>query len=449
MFHVVRLICLIATGCGLMTLQACSSATECFVPSDCSLGFHCVQESRGLGAAGRCVQECVANDECPNDGTTLTYGFCSNEGRCEIKLIPPRVRVISPENDTLLAPNTRRIQIRGEVETVADTVQLTVTPALNNTCEPSSEQTIVVQNPEPGRLSTFPFLFTDYEVDPGLSSLLVTAQLGNQERQINHYVEIPCNDCAEVNIDREATPKTSETLELRRLVGTIAPASISTARWKVRNEQGDVLDGPAEVNNGIFSLDSIPLFPGRNRVQVIVSGQGDYLYGSRCSINVFSGVAQEQGLRTILTWDSQFSDLDIHIVKPGGRLFDSLSSIWSTNQSEDPKQGLIIDDFDGLGPELGRIDSLVSGTYGIVIKQEFYGDTQGSNAFMQILHNGRTVSRRPQGPQYFSDRQTDLWIVGTLTSSAGQVTWKSINERVDEASPPTTTPKSWPNYYSR
>ena len=448
MYRAVKWNSILAVSFCLLLSQSCTGGAECFVPMDCPLGFYCLQGSRELGAPGECVQECVANDECPNDGTSLTYGFCSNEGKCEVKLIPPRIRVLSPENDTLLSPNTRRIQIRGEVETVADTVQLTVTPALNNACEPSSEKTIMVKNPEPGRLSTFPFLFTDYEVDPGLSSLLVTAQLGTQERQVNHYVEIPCDGCAEIVIDREVTPKTSETLSLRRLVGAVTPASVTVARWKVRNEQGDVLDGPVEVTDGVFSLEFLPLFPGRNRVQVVVTGKGDYLYGSRCSINVFSGVAQERGLRAILTWDSQFSDLDVHIVKPGGRLFDPLSSIWSTNQSGDEAKGLILDDFDGFGPELGRISELEAGTYGVVVKQEFYGQVQGSNALMQILNDGRTVSRRPQGPQYFSDRQTDLWIVGTLTSSAGKVQWTSINERVDENNGPITSPEMWPNYYS-
>ena len=399
-----------------------------------------------LGEAGECQHDCVSNDDCPNDGTPLTSGACSNEGRCVIRPIPPRLRVLSPENDELLSPRTRNVQLSGELETVAEKVTVTVTPMLRGSCESSSERSIVVENPEPGRRSTFPFVFNDYELDPGVNVFNVSAQLGNVRRSVQHILEVPCEACAQISIDRDATPGTGEGLSLARLKGTIDPPTVFAAVWRVRNELGDVLDGPLAVNNGIFDFENIPLFPGRNRIQVVVTGQDAGGSENRCSLNVTAGQSQERGLRALLTWDGQTADLDVHLVGPDGRLFDPMTSVWSRSQAAH-FEASVEDDFDGLGPEVASITNLSDGVYGVVVEPVFDDQDPGSNAFMRVLIDGRPAMRRPAGPQYLSEFDRRIWIVGTVTSTNGSVSWNSIDERVERSMPPTTPPSAWPVYY--
>ena len=425
---------------------ACQKGAECYKPADCEVGFHCVLNSSALGDPGECRQECLSQDDCPNDGTELTFGFCSNEGKCVIRPIPPRLRILSPENDSLLPNNTRQIQLAGELETVADSVSVTVTPRLSNSCEPGPVRSITVTNPEPGRQSTFPFIISDYDLDPGVTSLTVTAQLGNIKRKLVHILEVPCVGCAEIEIDRVLTPNTANGLVLRRLTGAITPPPLTNAIWRVRNELGDVIDGTLAVEDGAFLLESVPLFPGLNRLQVVVTGSGENSSENRCSMNVLAGQVQEKGLRTILTWDGKTSDLDVHLVGPEGRLFDPLTSIWSRNQTAD-FEGQVVDDFDGLGPELGMASLLKDGVYGVVVEQVFDDEDPGSNAFMHVLIDGRPALKRPVGPQYLSESNTEYWIVGTITATAGARTWTTLNERVDRGAPPSNPPSMWPDYY--
>ena len=443
MYRAVNFLSLIVV---LMIVSACKRGADCYKPVDCELGFHCVLTPGALGAAGECRQECVTQEDCPSDGTDLTFGFCSNEGKCVVRPIPPRIRIVSPENDSLLPVNTRKIQLSGELETVASSVNVTVTPRLSNSCEPGPVRSISVTNPEPGRQSTFPFIINDYDLDPGVTSLTVTAQLGNIQRKLIHIVEVPCLGCASIEIDRTLTPNTGDGLLLRRITGTINPATNSNAIWRVRNQLGDVIDGSLPVKNGAFLLESVPLFPGLNRIQVVVTGSGNGVAENRCSINVVAGQAQEKGLRTILTWDGKTSDLDIHLVGPQGRLFDPLTSIWSRNQTAN-FEGEVVDDFDGLGPELGTVSNLKDGVYGVVVEQVFDDQDSGSNALMHILLDGRPAVRRPVGPQYLSDNNAEYWIVGTVTATAGVATWTTINERLDRSVPPTKPPSMWPDYY--
>lgn len=72
---------------------------------------------------------------------------------------------------------------------------------------------------------------------------------------------------------------------------------------------GDVIDGSVEVVNGSFVVPRIPVFAGVSRIRYVVSGVGTGLGESRCSVSTISSVTRESGLRVLLTWDGQSSDL--------------------------------------------------------------------------------------------------------------------------------------------
>ena len=106
-----------------------------------------------------------------------------------------------------------------------------------------------------------------------------------------------------------------------------------------------------------------------------------------------------------------------------------------------------MDDFEGFGPEVGTIDALPDGVYGVVVEPVFDDRNPGTTAFVRILYKGRSVSRGPLGPQHLTDKTGMLWVVGVLTVASGSTDWRYLNERLDGSMPPTRPPADWPMYY--
>ena len=426
----------------LMTVAACSSGPPCRAKSDCETGSYCQIDISGSSISGTCVHDCVSKTDCGGDPGPDMVSFCSDEGRCVTTTRRPRLRVTDPEHDSLLDDGTRKIRLTGHVETAAESVKVTVSPLPRDSCVVGVEKSIVIHNPDPGTIGKLPFIVNDIELDPGFNTLTVRADIGTAEGVVNHLVEIPCAGCAKIGIDTQATLDRVPGLVLPRLRGTVAPATVRTAAWRIRNELGDVFDGPLSVTNGAFDIAGLPLFAGTNRLQVVVSGVGDGLGVNRCSRIVLSGIARERGLRAILTWDGQTSDLDLHIVGPGG----TYGSLTGDLHSRSPKVfdgSTLVDDFDGLGPEMATIETLADGVYGVVIEPILDGRDPGSDAILRILYDGRPVSRGPIGPKHLSYFANKLWVVGTLAVVDGNSTWTYVNELLDLDMPPTRTPDAW------
>ncbi len=121
-----------------------------------------------------------------------------------------------------------------------------------------------------------------------------------------------------------------------------------------------MLDGTLLVQGGSFSQSRIPIFAGTNRIEVSASGVGSGQAISRCTVGVGSRLAQEKGLRLLLSWNS-LSDLDLHLVGPSGRYGDPMTTL--SNRSPQPFfSGKVVDDYDGYGPEVLTADDLPAGT---------------------------------------------------------------------------------------
>lgn len=294
---------------------------------------------------------------------------------------------------------------------------------------------------------SIPFVVDGIDVDTGVTQLSVSASVqGSIAHRTQIKVEVPCPGCAEVTIE-EPTPNSGASgLALPVFTGFISPVP-SGALWRVHGTHGDVFDGPLDVNSsGRFSVQRLPLFTGNNRVEVVVSGVGQGLGESRCSTTVLSASALERGLRAVLNWDGAHSDLDVHLIGPGAVFGDPLNSL--SARSQDPVfGGQVLDDFDGLGPEVLTLAGLADGVYGLVVEAVADLSDPGSNAALYLLGNGRLLRAGPLGPRNLSARRGDLWVVASITVQAGQLQAQIIDEVVPVSAPPTQPPSAWPLLY--
>lgn len=424
-------------------LTACRGEA-CKTLTDCPAGFYCLPDPDRI-ANGSCERECVTAEDCPAPNPTLQFGLCNNLGRCTVTERTPRLRVLSPENDTLLEEGTRQIQLAGEVETAAERVEVTMQPLLRSECGAIEPLTLALKNGEVGKSVTLSFVTPDVDLDPGITVFRVTARVGQSEDSLEHIVEVPCPGCATISVASPRFPATVTGLELDDVHGKVSPASVRQLIWRVQSSFGDIIDGAVEVVNGDFVVPRIPVFAGVSRIRYVVSGVGSGLGESRCSVSTISAVTRETGLRVLLTWDGLSSDLDVHLVGPGGGYKESGKDLYS--RQGQTFGGSVEDDFDGLGPETLSSPSLPDGVYGLVVEPVADANDPGSNAVMRVLWDGRLLSKAPYGPQYLSVSTDELWVVGTLNVSGGQATFNRMGAVISAEMPPTRPPADWPNFY--
>ncbi len=436
------LLVLVAAG---LTSPGCGSES-CTSQSDCSVGTYCVLSIGSGRAEGSCQSDCVSPADCEQPESSASRAICTNEGRCRVEAIPPRLVVLEPEPDTLFEEGTQRIRLEGEVEMAAARATVVVTTGGNRGCGTGISRQITVENTT-GGFARVPFVLDDVLVDPGRIQLLVNASVPGATRTYPVPVRVDCPGCAQVTVTTPRPNSTGNGLKLDDLVGSV-DQPVASAIWRVRGG-GGVLDGtlPVEANGRDFAIEDLPLFPGSNRVEVIVTGIGQGRGESRCSIRVNAGVSVEAGLRAILTWDGPTADLDLHIVGPGGTFGDALTTLSSRSRSPSGFTGTVEDDFDGLGPEIVTIASLPDGIYGVIVEAVFDDQDPGASAFLRLLYDGQTLTSGPIGPQYLQAVASDLWVAGVLRVSGGQAAFEPIGERISAITPPTTPPSQWPVFF--
>ncbi len=429
----------------IFTTISCSGP-PCRNQNDCPFGSYCVA-SASSGADGVCENDCVAAEDCPQpNDPNLADAVCSNDGRCSLQARPPRLIILEPETDSVFPEGTRTIRVSGEVSTAAESVNIDVTPASARGCAGGLERSITVRNDTPGQLQKIAFAIDGVELDPGPTTLGISASIAGASRGQIVEIELSCPGCAEISLDEPNRRSSTTDLELPILRGTITPP-VRLATWRVRNAQMDVLDGVFLVEpSGAFTVQRLPLFPGQNRVEVVASGVGSGFGESRCSTIVASAIGRESGLRALLSWDGANSDLDLHIVGPGGRFGDPSASL-SARSSAPTFGGSLDDDALGFGPEVARIEAPPDGTYGVIVEPIVDGGDFGSDATIRLLFDGRAVMRGPVGPRHLTSLDGKLWVAGTVTISQGAVTWEAIDEVVSAANPPTRPPQDWPAFY--
>jgi hypothetical protein len=132
---------------------------------------------------------------------------------------------------------------------------------------------------------------------------------------------------------------------------------------------------------------------------------------------------EEIGLHIELEWDTDDSDVDMHLVRPGGSLFDCESDCYYANMSPDwGAQGdtlddpfLDYDDVDGYGPEKTNLSEPIPGTYKVVM--HYYSDSYegwgggASKAIVRIYTYGMLVQEFGPTTLQYTDHTWDVCTV--------------------------------------
>lgn len=428
-----------------MALAAAATLSEgcggppCRSPDDCPLGSYCVLRVGEGASSGECIEDCFEATDCPAPASAASRAICTNEGRCRTVARAPRLRLRLPEADTVLDEGTRAIQVSGEVESAAQQVQVDVAAVGSGGCAGGPPVRLRLDNPS-GEFRTLPFSVDPFPVEAGTRAVQVQASVGGASRQTEVALSVLCPGCAEVSINTPSANAPVPQLELPALEGTVSPDSVPLALWRVRGGLGGVFDGAIVVGSGgRFRLERLPLFAGTNQVEILVSGVGSGSGQVRCSTYV-QAAGRERGLRAVMTWDEDLVDLDLHLIGPGGRFGVPQQDL--SARTPPAFGGRVLDDFDGLGPEVLEVEELPDGVYGLIV-EPLVGR---ASALLRLLGDGIALTTGPVGPRFVDAESGGLWVAGTLTVTGGALVWRSLDDVVPVQAPPLNGPELWPAY---
>ena len=193
-----------------------------------------------------------------------------------------------------------------------------------------------------------------------------------------------------------------------------------TSCWRiVSNESEGSTDGLLKVEGTSFDQ-VLPLFCGQQLVQIIFPGLNAPTVATY-EVNRLS--CQKGGLRITLQWEVGVSDLEIHLIRDGGRINNTFSEAakndctWTScietqidwgqtgDRSDDPKKD--IDDVGDSGLENIYLEKPESKLYHVLV--EYWGYGEKSHPVLTINIGSETKKFSPLNltPQ-------QVWYVGTI-----------------------------------
>lgn len=204
-------------------------------------------------------------------------------------------------------------------------------------------------------------------------------------------------------------------------------AGAQRCAWYVEGGDCGITWGAASTDPdgaGIFQA-TIPVFCGTNVVRVVCSNAA----GSRVVVRRLEGTrCAGRDLRVTLTWDDHGTDMELHLVRPGGRINSTTDDCtwftcmgasgleWGDPMRADDNPRKDIDNTSYLGPENIFLDRAPAGTYHIVV--EYWGGGTPSANAVDVTVRERTVARLRQ-PMLAVHA---VWVVGSVTFPSGVFT---------------------------
>lgn len=128
------------------------------------------------------------------------------------------------------------------------------------------------------------------------------------------------------------------------------------------------------------------------------------------------------GIRLVLTWDTNTTDVDVHLVRGSGMPFTSpddcyygnLTPDWGVVGSTNDDPRFVLDDTNGFGPEELVLDAPADGTYRVYAHFFNNRSLASTVATMEVSLGPGMPTRLQQS--LICDQ---LWLVGTITWSGG------------------------------
>ncbi|MSP71590.1 MAG: hypothetical protein EXR76_05315 [Myxococcales bacterium] len=126
---------------------------------------------------------------------------------------------------------------------------------------------------------------------------------------------------------------------------------------------------------------------------------------------------EDVGLHIRVSWDTDLTDVDTHVLSPGGQMWSCDGDCYFSNPN--PDWGVIgrweddafldVDDVDGFGPENVNIQEPIAGTYRVLIH---YWDTHGGDrpqTTVEVLSHGNLLGS--YGPVRMNDVDDNWYVV--------------------------------------
>ncbi len=209
--------------------------------------------------------------------------------------------------------------------------------------------------------------------------------------------EYGCPGCPDVDTSvftRDVGAETST-----RFDGVVSNAS-GNGTFYVRGPAGEETAGPIPtLPDGTFSFEA-PLFCGEQLVKCVWdNAAGSYAL----VISVVTRDCVAADIRVTLSWDQAGQDLEVHLIKPGGRINDPATDCtWNTCQSTSPDWGVVgdatdnpkkdVDNTGSFGPENIFLVRPEPGVYTVLV--EHWGAGAPSDAEVILNVGGvATVAR--------------------------------------------------------
>lgn len=164
-----------------------------------------------------------------------------------------------------------------------------------------------------------------------------------------------------------------------KVAGTVDDPSLTRATLVVNGAPKGLT-----VAGGRFST-QVALSPGENTVQVVAASAGGV---GTAAVTVLSQ-APPKDMKVLLSWDTDGTDIDLHVVDPTG------TETYYGNRSSSIGGVLDQDVTTGYGPETYTLANAVDGTYQVRVK--YYSDNGKPQTFVRvdvILHEGSEREER-------------------------------------------------------
>lgn len=134
----------------------------------------------------------------------------------------------------------------------------------------------------------------------------------------------------------------------------------------------------------------LPVKPGTNHVEALLPGAATA--AGRDQVRFFANVPPAD-LQILLTWDTDGTDLDLHVVEPSGE------ECYHGHRSTAAGGVLEVDDTDGYGPEVYLLPRAPLGTYRFTVAYYDAGRAAQTDANVEVvLREGTPTERRYQFP---------------------------------------------------
>ncbi|MFY0577176.1 DUF2135 domain-containing protein [Cystobacter fuscus] len=211
------------------------------------------------------------------------------------------------------------------------------------------------------------------------------------------------NDAPTVTLATPAGGWTSN--RVAHITGTISDTSLRVGTLSINGTER-----PLPLRGGAFDL-SLVLSPGMNVIEVSAANGAGV---GRAKVSVFAKVPKID-LRVVLSWDTDETDLDLHVVEPSGE------ESWYGHKETASGGSLDVDVTTGYGPEIYTQANSQTGTYKILVDYfSDHGNAQTEVKVDVLIHEGTDREERHTF-RHMLTRTGGKFEVGTFTVKAARV----------------------------